>query len=397
MDSRRKCTYAHRITTNDSSNYAWDYDSIIKYVTQSQNVIEPEINDRMTCYATNKQGYRFLYGCGEPDECLGKLYDFYLDIGTTNYYIKTECGWSRVGKFGCCVCPKGQKGDPGAQGLKGEPGATGAVGPAGPAGPPGPQGPQGLPGPQGLKGEPGEQGPPGPPGLKGDTGQTGATGQKGEPGAQGPQGPPGQTGQKGEPGEPGPAGQKGEPGEPGETGPAGPQGPPGPATGNAFVPFASGGPMALTTVLGNTVKTFGLVGFGNSATFAGVSLGPLDLGLATGYMAFNVPTNRTITAISAYFTTTVAVTLLPIVTVQAQLWQSITPDNTYSPIPGTLVTLAPTLNGIITIGQTSFNRITGLSIPLLASSNIIMVFSISSTLPLVDAIVGFGGAGVDMI
>jgi BclB C-terminal domain-containing protein len=67
------------------------------------------------------------------------------------------------------------------------------------------------------------------------------------------------------------------------------------------------------------------------------------------------------------------------VTLTAQLWHSTTPDNTYTAIPGTDVTLAPSLTGVVSIGTISNRIITGLNIPVTAQSNLIWVISATAT------------------
>ena len=61
------------------------------------------------------------------------------------------------------------------------------------------------------------------------------------------------------------------------------------------------------------------------------------------------------------------------------MWQSTTPDNVYTIIPGSLVTLAPPLTGILAIGTVSSGLTTGLSIPVTAGSNLMVVYSVSVT------------------
>jgi BclB C-terminal domain-containing protein len=71
----------------------------------------------------------------------------------------------------------------------------------------------------------------------------------------------------------------------------------------------------------------------------------------------------------------------------AQLWESTTPNNTYTPVPGALVTLAPPLTGVVAIGSISNGQTTGLAIPVTTGTNAIMVISATATgISLVDSV-----------
>ncbi|MFI8684727.1 exosporium glycoprotein BclB-related protein [Rossellomorea sp. NPDC077527] len=231
--------------------------------------------------------------------------------------------------------------------------------------------------------------PPGPAGPQGPTGTSGAPG------------PQGETGSQGEPGRPG------EPGEPGEAGPqgeTGPQGEPGlPGTG-AIIPYASGLPVELTTVLNGQVGTTSLVGFGNSVT--GVTLlstGQIDLTGAGGTLlnfAFSVPRDGIITSITAYFSATASVTLTGDATIRAQLYRSSNPStNIFDPIPGTLVILTPTIPvpiiPPITIADISRGELS-LAETVAQGDRLLMVFSATVTggTNLVGSVLGYASAGV---
>jgi len=330
-----------------------------------------------------------------------------------------------------------------AQGLPGVPGATGVAGPAGPqgvAGPIGPVGPQGLQGDPGIQGIQGDPGLPGPVGPIGPQGLQGDPGLPGDPGIQGPQGDPGPEGPQGPAGPAGPRGgldnlvvfdvgeastyaigqpvsyngstytvtgaaPTGVPGTSpdyalvaakGDTGAAGPAGISG---GGAIIPFASGMPVTMTTVLGGLTGTSAALGFGNSASGITGAGGMIDLTGAGGTnlnMAFSVPRDGTITSLSAFFSTTLAQSLVgSTVTVTAQLYQSTTPDNTFTPVPGAVVTLAPAFTGVLAIGAIANGRTTGLSIPVTAGSRLLLVYSATATgLTLVNTLQGYASAGL---
>lgn len=268
-------------------------------------------------------------------------------------------------------------GQPGAVGPMGPPGAPGAAGPVGPAGAPGEAGPPGTAGSPGVAGPPGAPGAPGAAGLPGAPGAVGSTGLPGVAGA---------------PGATGPAGEMGATGATGAAGAAG---------AGAIIPFASGSPIIMTTILGGLVGTTSTVGFGNSQT--GVSLlgGSIDLTGAPGVaanMAFSVPRDGTITSISGYFSSTLALSLVgSTVTVTAQLYSSSAPNNIFTPIPGAMVTLAPPLTGLLALGTISNGITTGLNIPVTAQTRLLMVYSATATgLNLINTVAGYASAGVSI-
>ncbi|WP_330999687.1 exosporium glycoprotein BclB-related protein, partial [Bacillus amyloliquefaciens] len=168
----------------------------------------------------------------------------------------------------------------------------------------------------------------------------------------------------------------------------------------AIIPFASGLPTAVTTIAGGLIGTVSLVGFGNSVT--GVSVGgggAIDLTGAGGTLlnfAFSVPRSGTITSIAAYFSTTAALSLVgSTVTITAQLYSSTVPNNTFTPIPGASVTLAPPLTGVLSIGSISNGITTGLNIAVTPQTRLLMVFSATATgLSLINTVAGYASAGV---
>ncbi|WP_411676410.1 exosporium glycoprotein BclB-related protein [Caproicibacter sp.] len=251
------------------------------------------------------------------------------------------------------------------------------IGPVGPTGPTGPTGATGL----SITGPTGPTGPTGAAGLS-VTGPTGPTGPTGTAGLSitGPTGPTGPTGAAGL-------------SVTGPTGPTGPTGAAGAAGAGAIIPFASGTPTSLTTVAGGLVGTLGLIGFGLNAPGA-LALGVIDLSGLTNF-AFSMPRDGVINSVAAYFSVTAALALAgTTVTITAQLYSSPTPNDTFSPVAGALVTLPP-LTGAIAIGDT-FNAITtGLAIPVTAQTRLLMVFSATATgVSLVNTIAGYASAGV---
>ena len=114
--------------------------------------------------------------------------------------------------------------------------------------------------------------------------------------------------------------------------------------------------------------------------------------------AFHVPRDGTITSFSAFFSTTAALSLVgSTVTVNAQIYQSATPNNVFAPIAGTLVNLAPSLSGVISVGTLLNGALTGLNIPVTAQTRLMLVFSATASgLSLVNTVVGYASAGLSI-
>ncbi len=114
--------------------------------------------------------------------------------------------------------------------------------------------------------------------------------------------------------------------------------------------------------------------------------------------SFSLPTDGTITSISAFFSATNALALVgTTVTVTAQIYESTTPDNTFTAIPGALVTLSPSLTGFIGVGTVSNGITTGLNIPVTAQTRLLLVFSASAAgLSLVNTISGYMSGGLSI-
>ncbi len=220
-------------------------------------------------------------------------------------------------------------------------------------------------------------------------GSNGATGPTGPAGAVGPTGPAGTPGPAGLPGAIGPTGATG------TSGPTGATGAPGVAGAGAIIPYASGTPIVMTSIAGGLVGTGSTLGFGGSLTGVTLTGGLIDQTLINDF-AFSMPRDGTITSISADFSTTVALSLVgTTVTITAQLYSSPTPNNTFAPVPGAVVTLAPPLTGVLAIGTISSGITTGLSIPVTAQTRLLMVYTITADgVTLINTVTGFASAGV---
>ncbi len=230
----------------------------------------------------------------------------------------------------------------------------------------------------------------------GATGATGATGADGATGATGADGAMGATGATGATGADGVTGATGATGADGATGATGATGVAG--TG-AIIPFASGLPISVTTIAGGLAGLPAFVGFGNSAqglTLLGTSIDITNASGTLSNFAFQVPRAGIITAFSAFFSTTVALSLIgSTVTVNAQIYQSATPNNVFTPIAGTLISLTPSLTGAISVGTLLNGALTGLNIPVTAQTRLMLVFSATASgLTLVNTVAGYASAGL---
>ncbi|MED2761621.1 exosporium glycoprotein BclB-related protein [Bacillus thuringiensis] len=252
-------------------------------------------------------------------------------------------------------------------------GATGPTGPTGPGG-----GATGATGPTGDTGATGATGP------TGDTGATGATGPTGDTGATGLTGPTGDTGATGATG---PTGGTGGTGATGATG------------AGAVIPFASGTPVGLVTVIGGLANTGALLGFGSSyfpvtVSGASITIGPVP---PVNDFAFVAPRAGTITSLAGFFSVTVAVGLaLGSIQIQMQLYSAPAASNTFTPV-GTPLLLTPAFSAPIAIGDTS-SGISAQAIAVAPQDKLLLV--VSSTTPGFDiatTITGFASAGITFV
>lgn len=167
--------------------------------------------------------------------------------------------------------------------------------------------------------------------------------------------------------------------------------------GGAIIPYASGTPIVMTTVLGGLAGTTSILGFGASTT--GVSLlgGAIDASILDNF-AYSVPRNGTITSISGFFSNTVALALVgSTLNIQAELFVAPAGSNLFVPVPGAVAPLAPALTGIATIGTTASGTTSGLNIPVLAGSRLLLVYSATATgIGLANVVTGYASAGVSI-
>lgn len=219
------------------------------------------------------------------------------------------------------------------------------------------EGPQGPPGPPGEQGPPGVQGPPG------------------SPGQQGPEGPPGPQGEQGDPGEDGAPGLDGVDGI------------------GAILPYASGTPVAITGLVGGLLGTSAAIGMGSSAANIALSGTTVDLTGAAGTLlnfASVVPRDGVITDISGFFSVALGATLLSAPTIRVRVLKSQSPtSNIFTEVSS--FNLSPTLNAIVTIGQTCTGS-ESVNIPVSQGERLLVVFGATASLAV--AVTGYASAGI---
>ena len=168
-----------------------------------------------------------------------------------------------------------------------------------------------------------------------------------------------------------------------------------PANTGSIIPFSSGVTTAiLTSIAGGLVGTASLVGFGTAIPGVSVAWNTIDLsGVITE--AFSVPRAGNITAISASFTTLLALTLAgTTVTINAQVYRAPAGSNVFTATNAT-VDLIPPLTGVVAIGDTASATASVAPVPVAAGDRLLMVFTTSATgLDLVQTVTGTASAGI---
>lgn len=108
-----------------------------------------------------------------------------------------------------------------------------------------------------------------------------------------------------------------------------------------------------------------------------------------------MPRNGIITDISDFFSTTLALSLVgSTITIQAQLYSSSTPDNTFTAL-GSPVILAPALTGILAIGTVNFGTLSGFNIAVTQNTRLLLVFTATASgLSLVNTVAGYASGEI---
>jgi len=168
----------------------------------------------------------------------------------------------------------------------------------------------------------------------------------------------------------------------------------------SIIPYASGGPIILTTTDGGLIGNTSLLGFGSAALDINLIDGNINL---TGTVlepvinfSFSIPRAGCITSIAAHFSNISDLNLIDTtVTITAQIFRSTAADNIFSPIPDALVTLGPPLTGIVELGAVSKGSSPNLSIDVNIEDRLLLVFfATASGVTLVNTIIGYASAGL---
>jgi BclB C-terminal domain-containing protein len=290
----------------------------------------------------------------------------------------------------------GSTGLTGATGIQGPPnGATGATGVEGPTGQSGATGLQGSTGATGLIGTTGVTGPIGQSGATGLQGSTGATGL---PGVTGQTGPIGQTGQSGLTGVTGLTGSTGATGPAGTTGATGLTGSTGLSGSPSIVTYASGTPVTIASTSIGLEGISGFVGFGNSSVTSGNITNPQDITNLSCY-AYSQPRAGTIVSMAGSFSISSPVSLVGTnVTAYLQVWQSTTPNNSFTPISSTMLNLSPGFTGTVTAGTIASGSLTGLNVAVSINTRLLLVVAITASgSTLANTVSGYVSGGLAIL
>lgn len=158
----------------------------------------------------------------------------------------------------------------------------------------------------------------------------------------------------------------------GATGPEGPTGPTGPGgTTSTIIPFASGRASGMTSLIGSRGDVV-TIGFGSHYRFSNPAE-PINLPTITGadqsQLAFSLPRDGIITAMSAYIS--VAAADVYSNTIIAQLYSSPSATNSFLPLNGAKIEMTIPATAIGTIRH---GIVDGLSIKVSAEERLLMVF-----------------------
>jgi BclB C-terminal domain-containing protein len=168
----------------------------------------------------------------------------------------------------------------------------------------------------------------------------------------------------------------------------------------SIIPFASGGPITLVTSPPNLEQKLAAIAFGNNASVvASPTTGDIILTPTTLNMAFSMPRFGIISSIAAYFSITSDVTIPTgsTVTVRAQLYESTAPNDTFTPIAGTLVTLVPSFSGSLIPGNRAHAILSNLRIPVRPETRLLLVFSaVASPNTTQVTLIGQASAGISI-
>lgn len=162
----------------------------------------------------------------------------------------------------------------------------------------------------------------------------------------------------------------------------------------AIIPFSSGTPVTLTSLVGGLVGLPAIIAFGDNLPLLTALGTEIDLTGLTD-LSFMVPRDGTITEISVFFSLTAGIDLVgTTATVHAQLYGANPASNTLTEIAGTDVALAPGFTGLIAIGGTA-TVTQAVNVPVVAGTRLALVLFIEvEGIAIATALIGTASAGI---
>lgn len=170
----------------------------------------------------------------------------------------------------------------------------------------------------------------------------------------------------------------------------------------AIIPYASGTTPVTITTLTTSLPSTGFVsaiGFGETQNGITIAAGG-ELILSPGNMAFVMPRNGVITAIRAFFTNTVPLTLgTSTLQISAQLYYAEPNSNVFRPLEGTRVNLSPRLTGNVPVNSTFTGAERHLKVKVERGTRLMLIFfaSVTGAPALAATITGTASAGVNIV
>lgn len=166
------------------------------------------------------------------------------------------------------------------------------------------------------------------------------------------------------------------------------------------IPYASGIPAQVTTVLGGQYNASALVGFGNAVPGVMRTNGIIDLTGGQGQLrntAFVMPRDGVITGLSGAFSTVEALSLVgSTIRIAVQLYTAPAYDNMFTAVPGASAVLGAGLTGVLPIGTMASGTVNGLAIPLTAGTRCLIVYTaeVAAGLDMATMINGYASGGL---
>ncbi|MGL5764654.1 MAG: exosporium glycoprotein BclB-related protein, partial [Sarcina sp.] len=155
----------------------------------------------------------------------------------------------------------------------------------------------------------------------------------------------------------------------------------------SIIPYASGTVKGGAAAQANGDPLYATaLGFGGSQAGINISSGVLNTFFGSGYYtyAYTMPRDGCITDISGYFTNEFAMALgTSTITLEAQVWASTVPNDTFKPVPGAFVDLSPVMTGNVA-AQSTYSGVNHLATPICfkAGDRILYLFTAKGTGPL---------------